>query len=203
MIKKQFDAIVILGKSLNLDSSLADNDKERLKSAAVLFRDHTASAIIVCGSHGYKGIEKPELSQAQAYANFLQTLGIPREQLFLETKSQETLGNLLFAKIEILLQHNWHRLLVIPTYDHSTERIAYLLQKTLGDKYSWDILRVGENTDRSNYEREEKSLQLTKEINDQFVDGDHESIYTELMNTHPAYGGSKWTIDELRQEMKH
>lgn len=199
----QFDAIVILGKSLNPDSSLADNDEERLKSAADLFKEHTANAIIVCGSHGYKGLEKPELSQAQAYANFLQTLGIPREQLFLETKSQETLGNLLFAKIEILLQHNWQRLLVIPTYDHSTERIAYLLQKTLGDKYDWDILRFGENTDQANKAREEKSLQLTKDINDHFTDGDHESIYAELMNTHPAYGGSKWTIDELRQEMKH
>ena len=203
MTKKHYDAIIVLGKSLGSNNSLSDNDQERLKSAARLFNDEVASAIIVCGAYGYKQQEKPTVSQAEAYANYLENLGIPREQIYQETTSQETLGNLLFTKTELLLTNNWHNLLVIPTYDHSTERIIYLLQKTLGDTYSWDVLRVGESTDQANKAREEKSLRLTKDINDHFADGDHESICAELMNTHPAYGGSKWTIDELRQKMKH
>ena len=203
MSNVHYDAIVILGRSLNPDSSLVDADKERLEKVVQLYKEGAATAIVVCGLHGYKSIEKPVLGQAQAYANYLERLGIPHSAIFLETKSQETLGNLLFAKMHILMKYNWHTLLVIPTYNHSTERIEYLLKKVLGGDYTWNILRIGENEDPTNSDRETKSLTQTKEINDQFTDGDHEAIYKGLMETHPAYGGTKYTMEELRNELKH
>lgn len=203
MREKRYDVAIILGASLNPDSSLIVADQTRLNQVASIYKDTSIKAIVVCGSHGYKGAKKPTLSQAQAYANYLQGLGVPGDSIYLESKSQETLGNLLFAKMDILSKQTWRRVLVIPTYNHSSERISYLLQKILGNNYDWDILRVGENKDQTNTEREAKSLKLTKEINDAFTDGDHNAIYAGLMNTHPAYGGGKWSIDELIQEMKH
>lgn len=56
--------------------------------------------------------------------------------------------------------------------------------------------------DGANAEREVMSLKYTKEINDVFADGDTDAIYAGLMATRPAYGGTKWTLDELREEMK-
>jgi hypothetical protein len=99
------------------------------------------------------------------------------------------------------MQHKWRSLLVIPTQNQMTERIDYLLKKIFGNDYSYDILRVGENMEQSNLEREAKALKHTKDINDIFQDGDHEAIYKGLMETHPAYGGTKWTVDELRREL--
>ena len=198
-----YDAIIVLGQSINLDSTIVENDKARLGEVSRLYSNHAAKAIIVCGSYGYKSIEKPALTEAQAYANYLESSGVPHDAIYLESESQETLGNLLFAKTQILMKHDWRRLLIIPTYSHSTGRISYLLPKILGDGYTWKILRIGENKDPKNVEREAKSLKLTKDINDQFTDGDHEAIYKRLMKTHPAYGGSKWTIDELRKELGH
>lgn len=197
----QYDAIILPGGGVSLDGSLDETVKARLDRAAQILQAGNAKAIIVCGSHGYKGIEKPALSEAQAYANYLKGLGVQDTSVYLETESQESLGNLLFAKMHILLQHGWRKLLVVPTYNQSTERVDYLLQKILGDDYSWDILRVGENKDRGNLEREAKALGHTKDINDHFADGDHEAIYKGLMDTHPAYGGTKWTVEELRKEL--
>jgi hypothetical protein len=62
-------------------------------------------------------------------------------------------------------------------------------------------LRARENLKRENLELEAKALQYTKAINDAFTDGDDKAIYKSLMKTHPAYGGTKWTIDELRKEL--
>jgi uncharacterized SAM-binding protein YcdF (DUF218 family) len=201
MYNSRYDAIILLGGGVNLDGSVDASAKERLERASQIYKQGNIQAIVVCGSYGYKGIEKPLLSEAQVYANYLESLGVPSGSIHLETKSQETLGNLLFAKMQIIMQHKWRSLLVIPTQNQMTERIDYLLKKIFGNDYSYDILRVGENMEQSNLEREAKALKHTKDINDIFQDGDHEAIYKGLMETHPAYGGTKWTVDELRREL--
>ena len=99
------------------------------------------------------------------------------------------------------MHHEWRSFLVIPTQNQTTERIEYLLQKIFGQNYDWEILRVGENKDQANLAREAKALRYTMAINDAYTDGDHEAIYRGLMESHPAYGGTKWTIDELREEL--
>lgn len=196
-----YDAIIVLGGGINLDGSVSEADVVRLSEVASLFEAGSSKAIIVCGSFGYKAVERPPISEAQAYADFLENHEVPRSSIYLEDYSKETVGNILFTKINILLEHGWHKLLVIPTHAHSTERISYLLEKILGNGYDWEILRIGEDKDPANLEREAKSLHYTKEINDQFINGDHEAIYKGLQETHPAYGGTKWTVKELRDEL--
>lgn len=203
MSKSHYDAIILLGRSINSDTTIVETDRVRIEKTAELYKSGVADAIIVCGSYGYKATEKPTVTEAEAYARILEELGVPRNAIHLEEESQESLGNILFAKMRILIPQNWRNVLVLPTYNHSTERIAYLLRKILGSDYSWEILRIGESSDLVNTEREAKALKNTTEINDQFQDGDHDAIYQGLLDTHPAYGGTKWTMDELREEMKH
>lgn len=202
MNSTEYDALLLPGGGVSPNSTLDPTVIPRLEKAVELYKAGNISAIITCGSHSYKTGEKPLFTEAQAYANYLIKLGIPSKNIYLEEDSQESLGNILFAKMNILMQHNWHKLLVIPTYNQSTERVSYLLKKILGSEYTWEILRVGENKDPANIEREAKATKLTVDINDVFVDGDHEAIYKGLMETHPAYGGTKWTLDELSKEMR-
>jgi len=187
MSNAPYDAIILLGGGINADGSLMDTAKVRLEKAAWLYANNDTEAIITCGSHSHKAAERPKITEAQTFADYLMTLGVPREHIYLETESQETVGNLLFAKMHILIRHSWTNLIVIPTYSHSTARISYLLKKILGSGYDWEILRVGENKDPANLAREAKSLQYTKDINDPIADGDHEAVYKRLMETHPAY----------------
>ncbi len=185
-----------------MDGQLSDTDKARLQKVAELYKSGVAGVIIVCGSYGYKQIEEVSITEAEAYANYINSFMVRPVPVYLENESKETLGNILFAKIGILEPHNFRKLLVLPTHRHATERIEYLLKKVLGSTYSWDVLRVGQNDDTANTERELLALKHSKDINDKFTDGDTQAIYDGLMATHPAYGGTKWTLDELREEMK-
>ncbi|MES2630516.1 MAG: YdcF family protein [Patescibacteria group bacterium] len=202
MNSAKYDAIIVLGGSLTSDGYISDADKTRLQKVTELYKEGIANAIIVCGSNGYKGLDEVNTTEAEAYAYYLQSFNIEPNSIYLEKESKETLGNILFAKMQILTTHSWQKLLVIPTYKHSNERIEYLLNKILGPTYDWEILRVGQNDDSANGEREALALKLSKDINDTFADGDTKAIYDELMKTHPAYGGTKWTLDELREKMK-
>lgn len=202
MNNAKYDAIIVLGGSLTSDGHINDVDKIRLQKVAELYKDGIANAIIVCGSNGYKGLDEFNTTEAEAYANYLQSFNIKPNSIYLENESKESLGNILFAKMQILSVKNWHKVLVIPTYKHSTERVKYLTKKILGSEYEWDVLRIGESDDTANAEREALALKLSKDINDKFADGDTEAIYSGLMDNHPAYGGTRWTLDELREKMK-
>lgn len=199
MFDKKYDAVLVLGGGINLDGSLPDVTKEQVQKGVDLFNASSAQAFIASGLYGYKGNEKPVMSEAKAYAQYAEGLGIPSDNIYIEERSQETLGNILFTKMEILIPHEWTHIVVVPQANHLTERVEYLLQKVLGPNFEWDIVRINENSDEKNIAREKKSLELTKQINDAFQDGDHEAIYKGLMQSHPAYGGTLRTIEELRE----
>ncbi len=199
MSTQKYDAILVLGGGINLDGTLSEAIKRQVQDAVSLFNQHYLQAFITSGLYGYKGEQKPIISEARAYANYAESLGVNPDQIYIEERSQETLGNILFTKMEFLIPNNWTRILVVPQPNHSTERIDYLLQKILGPDYTWTVARHTTNSDEQNAKREQKSLELTKHINDAFEDGDHTAIYKGLLASHPAYGGTLRTIDELRE----
>jgi hypothetical protein len=198
MSEEKYDAILVLGGGINLDGSLPDVVKVQVQEAVNLFELHCAQAFITSGLYGYKSEQKPIISEAKACAKYAENLGINLNKIYIEERSQETLGNILFTKMEILIPNNWTKILVVPQINHLTERIEYLMQKILGQGYEWTIVRPNINLDEKNIAREKKSLELTMQINDAYKDGDHDAIYEGLMASHPAYGGTLRTIKELR-----
>lgn len=194
-----YDAILILGGGIHLDGGLPETAKVYIREAVRLYGVYSPYAFITAGLHGYKSEEKPVVSEAKAYAHYAESLGVPTAAIFLEERSQETLGNILFTKMNILIPNGWNRLLVIPQVNHLTERVEYLLQKVLGPTYEWTIVHPLANLSADNVTRESKSLSLTRQINDAFEDGDHDAIYKGLMESHPAYGGTLQTVEELRR----
>jgi uncharacterized SAM-binding protein YcdF (DUF218 family) len=199
MVVEKYDTVLVLGGGINLDGSLSDVIKTQIQEAVDLFEQHSAQAFITSGLYGYKGNEKPIISEAKAYAQYAESLGVSSNKIYIEERSQETLGNILFTKMEILIPQGWKHILVVPQINHSTERVEYLLQKILGPGYEWTVVRPNINLDKKNVARERKSLDLTRQINDAFADGDHLAIYKGLLASHPAYGGTLRTIDELRE----
>lgn len=199
MTTETYDAIMLLGGGINIDGSLTEAAKLQVQKAVELYNLYSPHAIITCGLYGYKNEKEPPISEARAYARYAETLGINQSKIYLEERSQETLGNLLFAKMSILIPHTWTRIIIVPGKDHLTERVAYLAQKVFGPTYTWKIVRAGENLDERNVAREKKALELTKGINNALRDGDHDTIYAGLLATHPAYGGTRWTTEELRK----
>lgn len=195
------DAILVLGGGIGVDGSLQESCKAQVEKAIELYYQYHAKAVIFSGLYGYKGTETPVMSEARAYANYAETLGFDPDATILEERAQESLGNVVFTKQSILIPRQWTSVLVVPTPQQLEARIEYMMQKVLGPGYQWAIERIGEDLSEENVRREMRSLQITREINDPFTDGDDGAIYDMLMKTHPAYGGTRWTIEELREKM--
>jgi vancomycin permeability regulator SanA len=197
MINAKYNAVILLGGSVNNDGSLSADAKAQVEKAAALYVDKVVKNIITCGSHGYKNEWRPAVTEAQGYADYAQKLGVPAGSIYLEEQSQETIGSMYFAK-KILLDRGWKRVVIIPAINHSTQRVVYITNKILGPDYVWKILRAKENLDMRNIIREQTSLRSTREINGMIPDGDHEATYRILCQTHPAYGGTKYSLEELK-----
>ena len=202
MKQHKHDAAILLGGALASDGSLDSSQKEQVQMAADLFAAQKIAHILMCGAHGYKDAWRPAITEAQAYARHAMTCGVPRSVISLEERSLETVGNLYFAK-KVAIERCWQSVVIIPTNNHASERIAYLVDKIFGTDHRWVIQRAGENRDPKNIERELLSLTLTKDINGFVPAGDHETIYRLLCETHPSYGGSKFTVEELRALLDH
>lgn len=198
MIKETYDVAILLGGSVNDDGSLGSNQKAQVEAAAELYASGGAANILTCGAYSYKREVRPLLTEARAYAKYLEELGVAK--VYTEERSLETVSSLYFAK-KLALTKGWRHILIIPAINHSSERVEYLARKIFGSHCQWSILRAKENTSVENIKREQKSLRLTKEINSHVPDGDHETIYRLLCETHPAYGGTKFTLEELRELM--
>lgn len=94
---KPFDAILLLG--LELDER--DQPKEELilraKAAAKAYHEGAAPVIVACGGQT-PGHAVPE---AEVMARLLREEGVPQDALLLEKKSQDTIGNMRFARGEL------------------------------------------------------------------------------------------------------
>lgn len=202
----KYDVILVLGRGVNKNGSLPEGAKARVEKAVELYNKKTAKYILFSGKWSYKSEFIFPVTEAQAMANYAQTLGIPKKHILMEQKSVDTLTNLLFAK-KILQQHNWHSICIVSSINH-TKRIQYLEQKILGPQYSVDIINCKNTLSKSklqkSMEREEKSLSIKKQYleSDQLKDGDDSAIWQIVKKIHPAFSKHpKFTKEELMHMM--
>lgn len=197
-------AVIVLGSGVGLDGSIGPHQKEQVQKAYDLIVSGDADILITCGSYGYKQDHRPVMTEAQAYKNYAVSIGVPIDKIYTEEKSMETVGNLLFAKTDIMIPNNWIEFVVIPGYNHSDERVEYITHKVFGPKYMWSLVRANKNEDPINAEREKRSMKITTDINDPISDGDHEVIWATLYKNHPAYNpNSVLKLEDLKNQLSH
>ena len=93
-MKKTYDAILLLGVQLDENDQPTDELKARVGEAA---RQHTAGAapvVVACGGT----LPGHAVSEAEVMARLLQEAGVPKSDIRLENQSQDTIGNMRFAR---------------------------------------------------------------------------------------------------------
>lgn len=93
--------------------------KERINHAITLYKHGRVPRIILTGGFG----EGAPFSESQVALNYCLQKGIPKEDLFLETKSQTTYQNLTEAKT-LLEKHGWSTALVVSDPWHLKRAVA-------------------------------------------------------------------------------
>ncbi len=141
------------------------------------------------GNVSYKATFKASISEAQAMKDYAVSLGIGINQIFVETESKDTLGNLFFTKQNLLLPLGINSIDIVRGPNQSNERIHYLATKILGDGIGFEIIepKIVRPEEQA---REEESLSLAKEWLDKIPNGDMIAIYDLMRTKHPAYNSS-------------
>lgn len=92
--KKRADAILILGAKVNRDDALNPCLVARVEHAVELYKAHYAPKLLVSG-----GIDKEDnANEAQEMKKIAVSLGVPEQDILLESKSTSTYENMLLSK---------------------------------------------------------------------------------------------------------
>ena len=117
----QGEVLVVLGAETLGDGTLGMGSYWRAVYGVRAYQRHAFRAVILCGGPGGSA-----RSAAEAMGEFMQALGVPREVLVLESRSNTTRENALFAKA--LLPGGTRRVVVV-TSDYHLWRARRVFEK--------------------------------------------------------------------------
>lgn len=182
-------AIVVLGCGIDAAGNLNPDAKHSVRLAADALATYPDSCLIMTGDVSYKATFKPSISEAQAMKDYAVTLGISQDKIFVETESKDSLGNIYFTKLNLLMPLSIHDIIIVRGPNQSNKRINYLATKVLGNEYTCKLIHS--NIKRpEEQDREKRSFSLAKEWLDPINDGDMTAIYQLMKDRHPGYNSS-------------
>lgn len=123
--KKQADVILVLGAKAYRGNSYNPCLIARIEHAVALYKAHYAPKLLFSG-----GTDKEDhVNEAQTMKKIAISLGIPPQDILLESTSTSTYENLLFSK-KLLTKNNLKSIIVVTEPFHSPR--AILVAKKLG-----------------------------------------------------------------------
>ena len=139
----KLDLIIALGYKLNPDGHSNDVIRYRVEKAVELYKMGISKKILFSGGKGNSNI-----SEAEFMANMAEDFGVPKESIFQENFSNNTIEN-LENSIKVMKLNNWHSAVIV-TSPYHTMRTKMLLSKYDGSFY---IIESQRTTDLSIVER--------------------------------------------------
>lgn len=177
--------IVILGGGITKEGKLPENAKKKLRKAWQIFKKQKKAKILVCGKYSflYPKNKIPKITEAEAMRDYLLKLGVPRQSIYLEKKSKDTIGNAYYAKKLFFIPKKEKKAIVV-TSDFHLERVKFIFKKIFGKNYQLKFVTVpspSRNKKREKIAKRQKMLlEKTKEILSKMEPGDHNFLKGKL-----------------------
>lgn len=195
------DVVVALGGGITSDGEPLRATVARARRAAALYRSGRAHQIVMSGAYGM--FDRPPLrAEAVAMAQIAVAAGVPDDDIAIEARSRDTIGNIWFTK-PMLAERGWHRVILVTSGWHAP-RVRYLTQKIWGPSYRVTIEPVtGEKSTRPQEEIaiwEAGLLAVSRRWFATVRPGDDAAIAAVLAREHPIYASHpQTTLAELAQ----
>jgi len=137
------EVAVVLGGGFSETGEASASTIARARTAAHLAQKRPSLAIIASGSHGDG--PSPAKSEAAVMADLIAAAGVPRERLFLEDRSRDTIGNAVEIAARYLRGIE-ARPIYLVTSPFPLERALVVFRHVLG--FEWQVQAVAaEDTD--------------------------------------------------------
>lgn len=197
-------AIVVLGGGILPDGTLPLVPRTRVERAAELYRGGIAPRMVLSGRCGLTDAEPP-VTEAAAMAAYAVELGIPREALFLEESSKDTLGNAYFTREHFLEPNGWTSIRVV-TSDFHLSRAAWVFRKVLGGTYDFSFVSAASGlSPRELIDRAVEECRILIFLNEwlqALEEADGHALERLMAHEHPGYSDAPLlTHDEMRRRL--
>ena len=190
--KKESKLGILLGVGISKKGTLSHEAKTRVKKAYKLFKKNKINKLILSG--GFTSRTYPKISEAKAYQQYLIKKGIKRNQLILEERSKDTIGNAIYSKKvinknKLNKSKNKQKEITLITSNYHLDRALRVFQHIYGKNYTFIPVKSRPKLLHKiqNMLAEMESVGLDHLFLTQIKKGDHRKAETLLKKELPMY----------------
>jgi len=177
---------ILLGRGISPRGKLSYGGRKRAKKALQLFKQKKVDRIILSGGH--TSHKNPELSEAGLFSDYLIKKGVPRQKLFLEESSLETIGNAVFSK-KVLLKRQFGKNILVITSDYHLPRSLFIFKHVFGPLYQIDGASCRTLISKLRHKSKEfVSWKIDEQLLRKIPVGDHRQAEKAIKKYIPMYG---------------
>ena len=183
---------LVLSRGLEKNKSLDSESKSRTDFALSLFKEGKIDYFIMSGGHKELG-ERYGISIAEVMKRYGVANGIPKEIIFTEELSLDSVGQLIFSKI-LIDKNKWNKIFII-SQDYHIKRLREISNVIFGKNYEISFLSVkngfSESMEKYITKHEEESICSFKKTFENVTPGSDKETLNVLLNKHPLYSKNK------------
>ncbi len=142
--RKTYDTIIVLAMQLDPQWNIRPDLQALLDMAVAAYHENPGAKIVVSGrwSIWYDWVEiTPPITEAFAMKKYLLSRDIPAQDVLMENRSKDTVGNAYYSTRLLRTRPDCKNLLIISAKQHQ-ERVKFLFRKFFGDDYNLDFAAI-------------------------------------------------------------
>lgn len=167
---------MVLGGGIDLQGKIPSYVYSRLDEA-IRLRKSLSCRILVSGEYSFLYDKvKPPFTEAFEMQRYLLNKGVSIDQILLEERSKDTVGNAYYSKKYVFIPKKEKEAIII-TSDFQAERVKYIFHKIFGQEYKLKIIGIKSELPDSErevvWQRQRELLLKTQALLSNMKDGDH------------------------------
>ncbi len=179
-----FDGIIVLSNFMDSNGELNLESCLRADKAAEIYKLNIKSKVITCGCD-YR--EDSSIKISDSMSNYLfKKHGIPRNNLIIESKSRDTVGEAVFTRKDIATKCQLKRLAIV-TSSYHIERSKEIFEFVYGNGFDLSFFSSKLPFDNTKVVTEKESLNKFRDTFSGVDKGNIVNIYSRLIHKHPLY----------------
>lgn len=193
-----YDALIVHGTTLTRNNQLSETGLQRVTTALHAYENGVADKLVFTGGRSFKQSSPDTMPEAIAMQAYALEIGVPSADTLTETKSLDTIGNVLFTKSAIVVPNNWKRLVIV-TSDSHMDRTLKIYHHVFDDTFEIQNIPAPEKPNtRTKLQEFIGGLVVSAVFDNKDVGNNDDSIQDKLFSIVPGYDDSTSIFNLLK-----
>jgi len=180
-----YDAVIVLANEMDAQGVLNKESSSRADLAANLTKKLKIPYVVTCG-WAYR--IDTNINIADAFKDYIATLGVIPEQIITEVNSRDTVGDAVFTRMNIVEPLGFKKFCVV-TSNYHVARTKKVFDFVYGSNFSFDVRGAEVEFDDDVLSKELNSESAFTNTFSNVQLGDFDGIMEALKENHPFYNG--------------